>query len=238
MKWKQIVGWTFVVIGAVVLVAVVGGYFYLQTNAFRNFAMRKIVEQADEATGGHTQIQGFDFKLSTLTAHLYGVVVHGKEPATAPPLLAVNQLTVRLKILSILHHKVNLRELLIDHPVAYLQVNSKGETNLPQAPPSKSNSHTNVFDLAVGHVGLSNGEVNYKDKKMMVDADLHHLTTEVSFDSAVTRYFGSVSYDSGHLRYGEYAPLPHSLNVRFNAAPSAFALESAVLKIASSTATL
>ena len=238
MKWKQIVGWTFVVIGAVVLVAVVGGYFYLQTNAFRNFAMRQIVEQADEATGGHTQMQGFDFKLSTLTAHLYGVVVRGKEPVTDPPLLAVNELTVRLKILSILHHKVNLRELLIDHPVAYLQVNSKGETNLPQPSPSKSNSHTNVFDLAVGHVGLSNGEVNYKDKKTMVDADLHHLTTEISFDSAATRYVGSVSYDNGHLRYGEYAPLPHSVDVKFNATPSAFALESAVLKLASSSATL
>src|SRR5437899_10135805 len=195
MKWKGIIGWTVVAIGALVLIVIVGGYFYLQTNSFRSFAMRKIVEQADEATGGHTQIQGFDFKLSTLTAHLYGVVVHGKEPATAPPLLAVNQLTVRLKILSILHHKVNLRELLIDHPAAYLQVNSKGETNLPQAPPSKSNSHTNIFDLAVGHVAISNGEVSYKDKKMPLDADLHHLTTEVSFDSVATRYVGSISYD-------------------------------------------
>jgi translocation and assembly module TamB len=238
MKWKQIVGWTFVVIGAVVLVAVVGGYFYLQTNAFRNFAMRQIVEQADEATGGHTQIQGFDFKLSTLTAHLYGVVVRGKEPAGAPPLLAVNELTVRLKILSILHHKVNLRELLIDHPVANLRVNAKGETNLPQAPPSKSSSHTNVFDLAVGHVALTNGEVNYKDRKMPLDADLHHLTTEIRFDSAATRYLGSIAYDNGHIRYGEYSPLAHSLDVKFSAAPSAFSLESAVLKLASSTATL
>ena len=238
MKWRGIIGWTFVALGVIVLVAVVGGYFYLKTDAFRNFAMRTIVEQADEAIGGRTRIQGFDFKLSTLTAHLYGVVVHGKEPASDPPLLAVNQLTVRLKILSILHHKVNLRELLIDHPVAYLQVDSKGETNLPQAPPSKSNTHTNVFDLAVGHVGLSNGEVNYKDKKMPLDADLQHLTTEVTFDSAATRYVGSISYDNGHLRYGEFAPLPHSVDVKFNATPSAFALESAVLKIASSTATL
>src|SRR6266480_4919208 len=238
MKWKQIVGWTFIVIGAVVLVAVVGGYFYLQTNAFRNFAMRQIVEQADEATGGHTQMQGFDFKLSTLTAHLYGVVVRGKERPSDPPLVAVNELTVRLRILSVLHHKVNLRELLIDHPVAYLQVNAKGETNLPQAPPSKSNSHTNIFDLAVGHVGLSNGEVDYKDKKMPLDADLHHLATEVSFDSAATPYVGSISYDDGHLHYGEYAPLPHRLDVKFNSAPSACAIESAVLKIASSTATL
>ena len=238
MKWKGIIGWTFVVIGALVLIVVVGGYFYLQTNSFRSFAMRTIVEQVDEATGGQTQIQGFDFNVSTLTAHLYGIVVHGKESASEPPLLRVSSLTVRLKIQSVLHHEVTLRELLIDHPVAYVQVNGKGETNLPQAPPSKSSSHTNVFDLAVGHVGLTNGEVNYKDKKMVLDADLHDFRTDITFDSVATRYVGSISYDNGHLRYGEHAPLPHSLAVKFNATPSAFALESAALKIASSTATL
>jgi translocation and assembly module TamB len=238
MRWNRVIGWTFTAIGAIVLIVVVGGLFYLKTDAFRHFAMREIIEQADEATGGHTQIQAFDFELSSLTAHLYGIVVRGKEPASSPPLLEVNSLTVRLKIQSVLHHKINLRELLIDHPVAYVQVNREGETNLPQAPPSKTSSHTNVFDLAVGHVALTNGEVNYKDKKMQVDADLHNFTTDITFDSPAARYVGSISYDNGRLRYGEYAPIPHSLDVKFNATPSAFALESAVLKLASSTARL
>jgi translocation and assembly module TamB len=238
MKWRAIIGWTFVAIGGILLVAVVGGYFYLKTNSFRQFAMRQIIQQADQATGGHTQLQNFDFQLSTLTAHLYGIVVRGKEPASTPPLLAADSLTVKLKILSVLHHKINLRELLIDHPVVNLQVNKQGETNLPEAPPSKSNSKTNVFELAVGHVGLSNGEVNYKDRKMPLDADLHNLATDIRFNPVGTRYVGSISYDNGHLQYGEYAPMPHNLNVQFNATPSAFSLESAVLKIASSTATL
>ena len=238
MKWRANIGWTFVAIGAVLLVAVLGGYFYLKTDSFRQFAMRTIIEQTNRATGGGTQLQSFDFQLSTLTAHLYGIVVRGKEPANAPPLLAADSLTVKLKILSVLHHKINLRELLIDHPVVYIRVNSKGETNLPQAPPKQSSSNTNVFDLAVGHVGLTNGEVNYKDRKLPLDADLHNLTTDIRFDPIGTRYVGSISYDNGHVQYGEYAPMPHSLNVKFKAAPSEFALESAVLKIASSTATL
>src|SRR5262249_12122586 len=137
MNWKSIVGWTFVAIGALVLIVVVGGYFYLQTNSFRQFAMRQIIEHADQATGGHTQIQSFEFKLSTLTAHLYGIVVRGKEPTTDRPLLTVNSLTVSLKIQSALRRKITLRELLIDHPVTYVQVNKRGETNVPQPPPSK-----------------------------------------------------------------------------------------------------
>jgi len=133
MKWRTITGWTFVAIGVALLVAVIGGYFYLKTDSFRQFAMRKIIEQANQATGGRTQLQNFDFNLATLTAHLYGIVVRGKEPANAPPLLAADSLTVELKILSVLHHKINLRELLIEHPVVNLQVNQKGETNLPEA---------------------------------------------------------------------------------------------------------
>src|SRR5262249_8165531 len=137
-----------------------------------------------------------------------------------------------------LHHRINLRELLIEHPAINVRVNQKGETNLPEAPPSKSSGKTNVFDLAVGHVGISKGEVNYKDRKMPLDADLHNLATDVRVDPLGTRYVGSNSYDNGHLTYGEYTRMPHSLNVKFNASPNAFALESAVLKIASSTATL
>jgi translocation and assembly module TamB len=238
MKWQGIIGWTSVAIGAVLLLALIGGSFYLKTNSFRQFAMREIVTQADQVTGGHTQLQNFDLQLSTLTAHLYGIVVRGKEPADAPPLLAADSLTVKLKILSVLHHKINLRELLIEHLVANLQVNRRGETNLPEAPPSKSNSETNVFELAVGHIGITNGEVNYKDRKMPLDADLRNLTTDVRFEPAGPRYAGSISYDNGHLQYGDYAPMPHSLNVKFNATPSAFALESAIFKVASSTATL
>jgi len=238
MRWTRMVGWTFVGIGGLILIAAIGGYVYLQTDSFRHFAMREIIEQADQATGGHTQVQGFDFKLSTLTAHLYGIVVRGKELGDAPPLLAVDSLTVSLKIQSVLHHKINLRELLINHPVAHVQVNLRGENNFPQPTPSKSSSKANIFDLAVGHVGLTNGEVNYKDQKMVVDADLHNFTTDITFDSLATRYSGSISYNNGSLKYGAYNPLPHSLAVRFNATPSAFALESAVLKLASSTATL
>ena len=122
-----------------------GGYFYLRSNAFRQFAIRKIVEQANQATGGRTQIGDLDFNLSTLTAHLYNVVIRGNEPPDAPPLLQLDKLTVALKIQSVLHRKINLSELLIDHPVVHLQVNSEGKSNVPQAPPSQSSSQTNVF---------------------------------------------------------------------------------------------
>ena len=110
MNWKKIIRRTLAVLALMFVIAVVGGYFYLKSGTFSRLAMRKIIEQANQATGGHTQIGAFDFDLSTLTAHLYGVVVRGTEPAAAHPLLEVNKITVGLKIQSVLRHKINLSE--------------------------------------------------------------------------------------------------------------------------------
>jgi len=238
MNWRNVIGWTLAALVTLIAIGVVGGYFYLRSNGFREFAIRKIVEQANEATGGRTQIRALDFNLSTLTAHLDDVVIRGNESADAPPLLGVDKLTVRLKVQSVFHRKINLSELLIEHPVAHLQVDKEGKNNIPQAPPSQSSSHTSIFDLAVGHVGLTRGEINYNDRKTPVDADLYDLGTDITFEPSATRYRGSISYDNGHVRYGEYAPLPHSLNAQFNATPQVFALESVVMKVASSSITL
>ena len=239
MKWKKSVGWTLASLTAFMVVgSVVAGYFYLRSSSFDEFALRKIIAQADESTGGRTQIHAFDFNLSTLTAHLYGIVVRGTEKPDAPPLLQIDKLTVGLKIKSVIRRQISLSELLIEHPVMHLQVDRNGSSNIPQAPPQNSSSQTNVFELAVGHVVLSNGEIDYNDRKTPLDADLHDLRTDIRFESLATRYRGSISYDNGHLRYDRYAPLPHGFNASFTATPSLFRLESAVMTVASSSVKL
>src|ERR1039457_6072657 len=110
MNWKRTIGWTLAGLLALILMAVVGGYFYLRSGSFQQYALRKIVEQADLATGGRTQIGALDFNLSTLTAHLYNITVRGTESPEQPPLLHADELTVRIKILSALHHQVRSEE--------------------------------------------------------------------------------------------------------------------------------
>src|SRR6202140_1809155 len=238
MNWRRTIGWALAGLLALFLIAVVGGTFYLRSNHFQQSALRKIVEQADVATGGRTRIGGLDFNLSTLTAHLYDITMRGTEGSDQPPLLHADELTVRIKILSALHHQVALRELLIAHPVIHLQVNREGKNNLPTAPPSQSSSNTNVFDLAVEHVQLTNGEVNYNDRKTLLDADLYDLGTDIRFTSLAKTYEGVVSYNNGHVKYAQYAPLPHNLNLKFTASPDRFNLESALLKLGSSAVRL
>jgi translocation and assembly module TamB len=234
MSIKKTAGWTFAGLAILIVVVVIAGFLYLQTNSFQRFAIREIVKQADEATGGRMEIGGLDFKLSELTAHLYNITIRGTEGADQPPLLHADKLTVRAKIVSVFHHQISLRELLIDHPVVHVQVSREGKNNLPVAPPSKSSSHTSVFDLAVGHAQLSNGEVNYNDRKTPLAADLYDLGTDIHFQSLAKRYEGTLSYRNGHLRYADYAPLAHNLELKFSATPDQLELSSFTLRVGSS----
>jgi translocation and assembly module TamB len=49
---------------------------------------------------------------------------------------------------------------------------------------------------------------------------------------------GVVSYNNGHLKYAQYAPLPHDLNLKFSASPERLNLDSVVLQLGSSHLTL
>lgn len=238
MAWRRTIGWTFAVLGVLVFAAAVGGYLFLQSRSFQEYALRTIVHQTNDATGGRAEIRTLDFELSTLTAHLYNITLHGSERPDQPPLLRVDKLTVGLKIESLIHRKITLNELLIEHPVVHLGVDREDKSNIPQSPPSKDSSHASLFDLAVGHVNLADGEINYNDMKTPLVADLYDLGTEIRFDSLARRYSGRISYDNGHLRYAGYSPLPHSLIARFSATPARLWLESAELKVGSSTISL
>ena len=238
MSWKRRIGWAVLGVAILVLVALIGGYLYLKSSSFETYALRKIGEQADSATGGRTTVGRLEFSLGTLTANLYDITLRGTENADQPPLLHADKLTVRIKIVSALHHQVSLRELLIEHPVVHVQVNRQGTSNLPTAPPSNSSSHTSVFDLAVGHAQLTNGEINYNDRKTPLYADLYDLSTDIRFTNLPKRYDGTLLYRNGHLRYGDGLSLAHDLDLRFSATPEKLNVNSALLKVGASDVSL
>ncbi|HWO34242.1 MAG TPA: AsmA family protein, partial [Candidatus Acidoferrum sp.] len=238
MQSRKIVEWTLAVLVALIAMVGIGGYLFLKSSTFQQYALRKIVEKIEQATGGKTAIRTLDFNLYTLTAHLYNITVQDGESAVRPPLLQIDRLTVGFKIESLLHRKVSLNELIVERPVVNVRVDNRGHSNLPTAPPSQSSSHSSVFDLAVRHAQIIRGEVSYNDKQTPLDADLYNLGTDIHFDPLTTHYAGSISYDNGHVHYGQYAILPHSFQGRFGATPTLLSIESAVLKVGNSVASV
>ena len=238
MRWRRAIGWTLAVLGILIAAGVAGGVLFIRTERFQRLAIRTIVTNIFESTGGRAEIRHLDFQLSTLTANLYDVTMNGYEAAGQPPLLHVDKLTVRLKIQSIVGRRISLSELLIEHPVAHLKIDRGGKTNLPQASQKQSSGNTSVFDVAAGHVLLTRGEISYNDATIPLDADLYGLRSEIYFEPMATRYRGSISYDSGRLRYGNQPAFLHSLDAKFSATPSRLSVESALLRVGLSSLSL
>src|SRR5437588_12102858 len=130
MHWKRVIGWTFAALLGLLIVAGVGGYFYLKSSSFEHFALAKIAQQADQATGGRTSVGGLDFSLKTLTANLYDITLRGTEAGDRPPLLHADKLTVQVRIDSLWHQKFTLRELLIRNPVVHVEGSREGKNNV------------------------------------------------------------------------------------------------------------
>ncbi len=239
MNWKKFFRTAFIITDVLFIALVLGGYIVYRTTWFHRFVLSEIVEQGETATGGKLDVQNWDLHFQPLKADLYGIVLHGTEPPTARPLLQADRLTVGVSLRSLVHRKLQLTELALQHPVVNLLVNPAGKNNFPTPPPKKNTqSSTTVWDLAIAHTLLTNGEVYYNNKKSELDANLYDLKTEVTFDSSARRYAGSLSYRNGQLQYGNYAPLAHNLDGRFNATPTEAVLESLLLTVGSSRISL
>jgi translocation and assembly module TamB len=210
------------------------GYFILGSPAFQRYVLAKIEQKARESTGARVEIRNFAFHVSTLTADLEGIVVHGTEASTGRPLLAADRLTVDLQVVSLLRRKLDLREIILRHPVVNLTVAKNGSTNLPH-PPRSNRGSTNVFDLGIQHLLLTKGEVYYNDVKTPLDAELHGLSLEVKSRINSSHYDGFLSYRDGWLQFGRLKPLPHALRATFSATPSEVELRQLVLMLGGST---
>ncbi len=222
MAWKRKLGWIAISFVALVTVLVIAGYVVFRTQRFHDYVLVKLQQQASEAIGGQVRIQNFALRLSSLTADAYGVTIRGSEPKSQPPLVQADQLTVRLKIVSLLRKKIDMNEIILRHPVVNFLVKKDGTTNLPTPLKSNDNGSTNPFDFGIQHVLLSDGEVYYDDVKTPLDAELHDLELELKSGFASKAYDGTLSYRNGRLRYGDMKPLPHDLKASFNATPSEF----------------
>ncbi|MBV9625209.1 MAG: hypothetical protein JOZ14_14650, partial [Acidobacteria bacterium] len=233
-NWKKGLGWAAIIVAGLVLLLIVAGVLIARSAAFHRYVLAKIVQEASESTGARVELSNFDLDLKTLTANVYGLTLHGSEPAGAKPLLQVKKATLGLKIISVLQRKVNLSELIIEDPAVNLIVNREGRSNLPVPPTAKKKNSTNVFDLAVGHVLLTDGSVNFQDRKLPLDANLFSLGVEIRFSQLERKYSGRLGYHNGTIHYGQLKALPHGLEASFDATPSELNLKPLVVLVGGS----
>src|SRR5258708_27654421 len=90
----------------------------------------------------------------------------------------------------------------------------RGNRNLPKASPSNSSTQMAVL---VRHASLRDGTVNYNDEQIPLSAELDDFQAKVEFDSATSKYPGSLGYRQGCVITTDMNRVEHNVRVEFTA---------------------
>ena len=231
---KQIGQWTLVLVvcGSVLLGAAI---LLLSSNFAHRYVLALIMQRIQDAVGARVEIRNLSFHRTDLGADFYGIRIRGTESDQQEPLFAADRVSVGLGIHLFQSKKIDLREVTIDRPMTRISIDSSGKSNMPPSRNSPSGASSSLFDMAIGHFVLNNGEIFYNDRHAMVNADVRNLDSHVSYSEVEKSYDGTLSYREARIRYGSLAPFTHDLRATFSAAPSGLALKSLTLQSRAST---
>jgi translocation and assembly module TamB len=234
-RLRKVGGWVFFGLLALVVLAGIAVTIVLHNARFHSYVLSLAQKKASESLGVQVELQNFALHPSNLSLDLYGLTVHGAAPYSNLPLLQVAHGEVGVRIVSVIQQKWYLDSFVVDHPVVKVFADAHGVTNIPAFKSSgSSSSNTNIFDLGIRHAVLDQGSVYYNDRQSILSADLHNVDFRASFDSALKKYSGKLSYSDGKLQSGSFKPIPHNLEAEFDATPTTFHLSQAKLSSESS----
>lgn len=237
--WVRALAWFGFCVGMLVLIVVVLAVAALHSPRVHRYVLALVNEKASQALGVSVKVDNYTLHfpdapgISKITLDVYGVKIAGAEPYPAPPLVTIEHVKAEVGI-SIFKRKWSLEDIRVDVPVVHLVFGPNGKSNLPKLKKSSNGSSKfSFFDLGIRHLVLDHGEIYYQDRKIPIDADLHHLDLRIQ-SSAANAYSGTMSYRDGHLRAGKFRTIPHQLDAKFDFTPTTFDLEQARLQSGSS----
>ncbi|OFW15821.1 MAG: hypothetical protein A3H27_07980 [Acidobacteria bacterium RIFCSPLOWO2_02_FULL_59_13] len=239
MPNKKVIRWSLGLVLVLLTIGIATIIYLVRTRPIHQYVLAKIIQKTQEDTGGRVEIGNYDFHWFGLRADVYRLVIHGTESDPSTPLVAVDRLSIGLKIDSLLRGKVDLNEVVMDHPVVHLLVGEDGTTNIPRPEvPVKDQKPINPFDLAVKQFQLERGELYYNDRRVPLSAELHEVQAQVQYNLLTSSYDGSLRYRQNRLQFADFNPFEHNLEADFSASSTELELEQLLVTSALSRVSL
>ncbi len=211
LRWFAVL----VLLFAVALLAVAR---YVNSAECRERVRRAVVGQVEHVVGGRVELQAVEWKLSRLQFEFDGLTVHGKEAAGEAPLLQVEQVTARLKWASLLRGRVTLHELKVLRPLAHVDVNKDGSTNIPEPKlrhPERGDQAENLLRLAIGHAELSQGSLQWNDARIRLDGRVEDVAIALRYRAVSHSYEGEAKVGQVRMQMPQFEPLMLGAEAQF-----------------------
>jgi translocation and assembly module TamB len=198
-RGARIVAFSILGLLGLALTLLVLGVVLVQTAWFKNLIRDRIQSIVERATGGRVEIGSFSYNWHDLTADVKPFVLHGTEPASAPPLFQADKIQIGLKIISALEKKVDIASLIVEAPRLYIAISPDGSTNIPRPkiPRFNQNAVEDLLDLHVTHIEIHHGVADYNTWRLPLDATGESLQMSLVYQGAGPttgpRYLCSIS---------------------------------------------
>ena len=195
-------------LAALLIVAVVAFLIIVRTAWFSNFVRQEIISSTEASTGGKVDIGSFRFEISGLRAIITNFVIHGYEPAGAPPLVRADKVEIHFHLFTNLRHLLDVTWLGIDRPSANIMILADGRTNIP-SPKTKSDTSAlqTAVDLAVGHFELRDGLITMESLRQPFDLRGNNLRALLDYNALTQSYKGQLSLDPLYILAGRNTPV-------------------------------
>jgi len=218
MNGKRFLQWAAASVAGLLLLSILAALVIVHTGAFQRFVLRQIEQKVHANLGARLNIERMAVNWRFLTLDFYGLALHGKESGSQPPLLAADHLRLGLKIISILRRRVDLKEVVLDQPVAHVRVDRDGHSNLPQSSTASGGSPSaveSILELAIQHLELNSGQIYYNDRESPLTAQLRDFRAQIHFVPVASEYRGTLEYGDGRVTAKTFPPISHRLQLNF-----------------------
>jgi translocation and assembly module TamB len=197
----------------------------LHSGAFRRYAVTKIVEAAEQATGARVEIQDMNFRWRPLAIEVSGIRALARGASSEVTLANIARVRVTLKPWQLLHREVAIETLSIEKPEIHLEVLPDGALNLPT--PHLSGHRASSFGVQIARLNIWGGQIDYQDRRIPLAVDLRGFRAQATFDHAAKVYRGALSYDEGTVTTNSIRPVQHRAEIHFSADAKSCQFESA-----------
>ena len=200
----------------------------MSTGWFQHVLERRVIAGLEHLTGGRVEIAHFRFRPWLFQIRAQGLVIHGSEPTTDPPLLSVHDVEAGVSPTQLLRQRIRLRHLDIDELQVHLLSDAHGITNLPQPEEQVSPRQglTGLMDLSIGRLTISHSAVFWNDLKHPLGIEAKDLAILLGMTQG--RYAGTLSSSATTIRSPRSSTASINFHSRFELSRTSLALSSLV----------
>lgn len=213
----KIIGRTIGIVILAIVILVCAAWVLMHTPPVNRFLLSKITAKVQTSIGAKVRIGRLSLGWTHLSAELHDVAIFGREGTSQPPFFTVQRASAQVDFLPLFHKNVRIAYIRLDQPVIRFLVDRNGNSNLPH--PHSSNSHTSairtLLNLQVRDFTLRSGELELRDEKIPLSAELHNLQSQFKYDSQQQAYAGSIDYPRGTFSSGTLPSTEHGLHADF-----------------------